>query len=405
MPWCPKCRSEYKEGVQRCLECGAALVSELPAEGREPRVPSRWNRFWQRTEQEPEWEAPEAESGTQTAIAAQMQTGLWLVPHAAWRASRMSRVWAILAALAAFDAVGETVRNRTSTPSAAPASLRDLWDFSMIDLQVQWESASRLGQNLAQGISGPFQHALNTLTAPAWPLFRWVWSRPGAMPAPYSTARWAALSWWSLIAAVVAAVAYTVLYGMIAARLRRDCRDLPAEPLGIWRSFHSILGWELILWLLAIPTLAVASDWFYSVLGLVLVPFALTRFAIVSMRTGTFAGVAAGLSILVRRWPLLLVVFAAYRIARAAASVLGDFCRSIATQYFIPGIDPSGLQALPDTISRNPVITTSASFLLLFVKAGLLIGVSLFLATALMLVVVCTSTPKPSGHDSSEVPT
>lgn len=29
MPWCPICKSEYKEGVEHCAECGAALVDDL----------------------------------------------------------------------------------------------------------------------------------------------------------------------------------------------------------------------------------------------------------------------------------------------------------------------------------------------------------------------------------------
>lgn len=29
MPWCPVCKSEYKEGVERCAECGVQLVEDL----------------------------------------------------------------------------------------------------------------------------------------------------------------------------------------------------------------------------------------------------------------------------------------------------------------------------------------------------------------------------------------
>lgn len=32
MPWCPKCRNEYVEGMTVCAECGVDLVDELPEE-------------------------------------------------------------------------------------------------------------------------------------------------------------------------------------------------------------------------------------------------------------------------------------------------------------------------------------------------------------------------------------
>lgn len=32
MPFCPKCRSEYKEGMRICPECDVELVEELPEE-------------------------------------------------------------------------------------------------------------------------------------------------------------------------------------------------------------------------------------------------------------------------------------------------------------------------------------------------------------------------------------
>ena len=32
MPWCPECRTEYRDGFFRCADCGAWLVSALPPE-------------------------------------------------------------------------------------------------------------------------------------------------------------------------------------------------------------------------------------------------------------------------------------------------------------------------------------------------------------------------------------
>jgi hypothetical protein len=31
MPWCPQCGTEYREGFDRCSDCGSTLVAEPPA--------------------------------------------------------------------------------------------------------------------------------------------------------------------------------------------------------------------------------------------------------------------------------------------------------------------------------------------------------------------------------------
>lgn len=32
MPWCPKCKTEYRDGFEECADCKVALVDELPEE-------------------------------------------------------------------------------------------------------------------------------------------------------------------------------------------------------------------------------------------------------------------------------------------------------------------------------------------------------------------------------------
>lgn len=36
MPWCPKCKAEYRDGFTECSTCHVPLVDELPAEGEAP---------------------------------------------------------------------------------------------------------------------------------------------------------------------------------------------------------------------------------------------------------------------------------------------------------------------------------------------------------------------------------
>ena len=36
MPWCPKCKCEYREGITECVDCKIALVDELPPDSENP---------------------------------------------------------------------------------------------------------------------------------------------------------------------------------------------------------------------------------------------------------------------------------------------------------------------------------------------------------------------------------
>lgn len=36
MPWCPKCKNEYQEGILQCADCGCELVDSIPEDARVP---------------------------------------------------------------------------------------------------------------------------------------------------------------------------------------------------------------------------------------------------------------------------------------------------------------------------------------------------------------------------------
>jgi len=42
MPWCPQCGTEYREGFERCSDCGAALVAEAPPEPAASALGAEW---------------------------------------------------------------------------------------------------------------------------------------------------------------------------------------------------------------------------------------------------------------------------------------------------------------------------------------------------------------------------
>lgn len=42
MPYCPSCRTEYREGIGECPDCGAALVESLPPAPQPVWDPTEW---------------------------------------------------------------------------------------------------------------------------------------------------------------------------------------------------------------------------------------------------------------------------------------------------------------------------------------------------------------------------
>jgi predicted amidophosphoribosyltransferase len=39
LPWCPDCKTEYREGFSVCSDCGAALAGDYPQERQAPLNP------------------------------------------------------------------------------------------------------------------------------------------------------------------------------------------------------------------------------------------------------------------------------------------------------------------------------------------------------------------------------
>lgn len=46
MPFCPKCRYEYREGITRCPDCDELLVSELPPLSRQAEIGAIDEKDW-----------------------------------------------------------------------------------------------------------------------------------------------------------------------------------------------------------------------------------------------------------------------------------------------------------------------------------------------------------------------
>ncbi len=78
MPWCPKCKTEYREGFKVCADCGSELVEEEPVEAADEEA--EWDAFSQYgddagTEVESEGEGNVTqENGSDTPEDAQTRT-------------------------------------------------------------------------------------------------------------------------------------------------------------------------------------------------------------------------------------------------------------------------------------------------------------------------------------------
>jgi hypothetical protein len=70
MPWCPQCGTEYREGFERCSDCGTALVAAPPRLDEEVKPGPEWVVAGGYTTDEEAWMAHGllAEKGIRTAV-------------------------------------------------------------------------------------------------------------------------------------------------------------------------------------------------------------------------------------------------------------------------------------------------------------------------------------------------
>lgn len=74
MPWCPKCKTEYREGFTVCADCGSRLVAEQPPEEEKTKVVPEEYEEPELPEEEPEEEYGEGgkkrkkDSGSRSGI-------------------------------------------------------------------------------------------------------------------------------------------------------------------------------------------------------------------------------------------------------------------------------------------------------------------------------------------------
>lgn len=72
MPWCPKCKTEYREGFKVCADCGSELVEEQPLEERKA---SRWEEYADAPGAESEAEEDVGEVSEEDASSGTEQSG------------------------------------------------------------------------------------------------------------------------------------------------------------------------------------------------------------------------------------------------------------------------------------------------------------------------------------------
>jgi hypothetical protein len=390
MPWCPRCRTEYHEGIAGCADCGSALVEELPSE-----IPAAAPR-------EPETEPPLEPEVLGLPLSRDLRSGPRLFLWSARQAARMRNLWALLFIFALLN-VGltlgdyreEVLYRRSGLPGLPPTfTVRTF----LANTYQDWTRPLSVAQQLPAGLTRPLVNSLQPLTRPLGTAGR----RLGEWAAGdfHSTGRmWLASSvplFLILPQAFLTALLLGGLYGWVLAGLQ----SLALTFRGLRRSARTHL-WPLFalglimvavtlpVVLLVVITLAARhsleaverlSTTGTALAQWPLLPLVLAPFAIVAHRSGVRAGIARGLRAAATEWRTLLGVVVLFRIGYLVLFVADGLARYGALPHLWPyreittftSIAPRSLPRLFAGLGLELVLT------LLWVALQLILAASYF---------------------------
>lgn len=337
MPWCPKCRNEYREGIERCRGCDEPLVDELTPDVEE---------VAEATQIAPAGLLPEelllraAAWLTQRVVWAEVSAGPRLLVRSARHVLCSGHLMALLAVLALLQvtllALSIPLTRVSGTPwdVVPPSPAQRLAQLSSrIAAQWSWRNAEGWGRIVACDMVYPSGRIAQGISAPAsaWYTMAWNNSEDGVG----FRQRWLITLWVNTVLAMVTALVSGALFGWLARsakggtlRVRQLARYARANCLPLFGFFLllpavSHLLSEVYQRFLYRGGQGDTHDALMSIWYVFRAPLALTPFAIVALRVGIRDGVAVGLRIMRRQWMVVLGAWLAYLAALEVVHAIG----------------------------------------------------------------------------------